>query len=364
VPTIVACAVAHEEHALLTSQQNQVYKAVGRTALGHLEFEWTTRTGELYDGTVPCLLHRPSGSYFIFDFAPRGVGHSVEYSPGEQQPVDAADPGDWPSVLMYLQHWLENVEREQSSPNLWAELERERKLLAAVSDDRIVDNSPFTPEERAQVAAQLDEIKELLVQTHDVERPAVEARIEYLVDASTRMGRRDWLNIFIGGIFGWALNGLVPPEGVREVLALAAHGLAHLPSDGELEAPPGELFRYLNKRIRELEATSASASCDFVCECADDHCFEAVMMKAAEFDAVIAIPGRYLVASGHQRPNVEGLVEQHDRREGPRLTQDVAVSPVEPTPVRLVGGVVVRGAVYVLVAVAAFLVITFLTARP
>jgi hypothetical protein len=135
-------------------------------------------------------------------------------------------------------------------------------------------------------------------------------------------------------------------------------------TDGELEAPPGELVRYLNKRIRELEATSASASCDFVCECADDHCFEVVMMKAAEFDAVIAKPGRYLVANGHQRPNGEGLVQQHDRREGPRLTQHVAVSPVEPTPVRLVGGVVVRGVFYVLVAVVAFLVVTLLTARP
>jgi ABC-type bacteriocin/lantibiotic exporter with double-glycine peptidase domain len=149
----------------------------------------------------------------------------------------------------------------------------------------------------------------------------------------------------------------------HETLHLVARG-EKLPTDGELEAPPGELVRYLNKRIRELEATSASASCDFVCECADDHCFEVVMMKAAEFDAVIAKPGRYLVANGHQRPNVEGLVQQHDRREGPRLTQHVAVSPVEPTPVRLVGGVVVRGVVYVLVAVVAFLVITFLTARP
>jgi hypothetical protein len=37
---------------------------------------------------------------------------------------------------------------------------------------------------------------------------------------------------------------------------------------------------------------------------------------------------------------------------------------VEPTPVRLVGGVVVRGVFYVLVAVVAFLVVTLLTARP
>jgi hypothetical protein len=51
-------------------------------------------------------------------------------------------------------------------------------------------------------------------------------------------------------------------------------------------------------------------------------------------------------------------------REAMRLSQHVAASPVEPTPVRRVGGVVGRGVVYVLVAVVAFLVVTFLGARP
>jgi hypothetical protein len=50
-------------------------------------------------------------------------------------------------------------------------------------------------------------------------------------------------------------------------------------------------------------------------------------------------------------------------REALRLTQHVAVSLVERTPMRRVGGVVARGVVYVLVAVVAFLVITLLTAR-
>jgi hypothetical protein len=50
-------------------------------------------------------------------------------------------------------------------------------------------------------------------------------------------------------------------------------------------------------------------------------------------------------------------------REAIRLTQPVAVTPAERTPIRRVGGVVVRGVVYVLVAVVAFLVVTFLSAR-
>jgi hypothetical protein len=221
--------VGYQEHTLLTSQRDIVFKLVGQSGFEHLDFEWSRKFGERYKNEVPCLVHRPTGSYFLFDFDPPLGGHCVEWSPAEQQPVDRANPGDWPSVLMYLQHWLENVEREQSSPNLWAELGRERELLAATAPtDNIADNSPFSPAEQAQVAVQLNEIKELLVQTHQADQQVLEARIDYLIEASTRMGRRDWLNIFIGGIFGWALNGIVPPEGVREVLALTAHGLGHL----------------------------------------------------------------------------------------------------------------------------------------
>jgi hypothetical protein len=51
-------------------------------------------------------------------------------------------------------------------------------------------------------------------------------------------------------------------------------------------------------------------------------------------------------------------------RDAMRLTQHLAVSAAERTPVRRLGGVLLRGVVYVLVAVVAFLVITFLTARP
>jgi hypothetical protein len=50
-------------------------------------------------------------------------------------------------------------------------------------------------------------------------------------------------------------------------------------------------------------------------------------------------------------------------REAMRLTQHVSVSPAERKPIRRAGGALVRGVVYVLVAVVAFVVITFLTAR-
>ena len=50
-------------------------------------------------------------------------------------------------------------------------------------------------------------------------------------------------------------------------------------------------------------------------------------------------------------------------RDAIRLTQDGSVSGVEPVVVRRVGGMFVRGLVYVLIAAAAFVVVTLVTAR-
>jgi hypothetical protein len=50
-------------------------------------------------------------------------------------------------------------------------------------------------------------------------------------------------------------------------------------------------------------------------------------------------------------------------RDAIRLTQDGSVSAVEPAVVRRVVGMLVRGLVYVLIAVAAFVVVTLVTAR-
>ena len=57
---------------------------------------------------------------------------------------------------------------------------------------------------------------------------ALEAKIDYLIEASERLGRVDWRGIFIATLFTWTLTGLVPPEGLRAALAFAAQTLGHL----------------------------------------------------------------------------------------------------------------------------------------
>jgi hypothetical protein len=220
-------------HRLLLSQENSVFKAIKAADLDPADFEWDEVRGEYnkYD-TVPLVTHKASGGAFMFDIDPDNGRNIAVYVPGNEKTIDRYRAKDWAMQLAFLATWLSNLKREYFAPNLWAELDKQRGLTAALEPSGgDADNSPFTPQEQGVIAAQLNEIKELLVRTEglDGDRLAtLEAGVVYLVEASSRMGRRDWLTIFYGTVFGWALNGLVSPDGARQALMMAAHAFGQI----------------------------------------------------------------------------------------------------------------------------------------
>src|SRR5439155_883546 len=161
---------------------------------------------------VPVLEHSPSGAAFTFDWDEENHRHLAIYVPGAEQPVDVRQGPNWYGELLLVKTWLEYLRREYYAPNLWGELERQRELAAETQSQDEESDAPFTAAEQAEIAVQLGEIKELLARTEQLEGArlrALEARLEYLEDASTRMSRKDWLTMFYGTVFSWALTGLI-----------------------------------------------------------------------------------------------------------------------------------------------------------
>ena len=78
-----------------------------------------------------------------------------------------------------------------------------------------------------------------------------------------------------------------------------------------------QLFREVNLNIAELEERSRGTEWDeplpLVCECALTGCSLPIEVDAATFEWVRESPMRFLVATGHEQPDVESVVE---RREG------------------------------------------------
>jgi hypothetical protein len=66
----------------------------------------------------------------------------------------------------------------------------------------------------------------------------------------------------------------------------------------------GDLFRFVNDRIRELGSRSLN-EIDFVCECGGGSCAQAIRLTAAEYDALRADPTQFAVWPGHKLSSTE-----------------------------------------------------------
>jgi hypothetical protein len=74
------------------------------------------------------------------------------------------------------------------------------------------------------------------------------------------------------------------------------------------------LYREVNARVRELsrEFGLVSERVEFVCECGRLDCAERLPMTVGEYERVRADPALFAVRPGHEFPEVEYVVEEHE----------------------------------------------------
>jgi hypothetical protein len=90
------------------------------------------------------------------------------------------------------------------------------------------------------------------------------------------------------------------------------------------------LFRTVNERIEELNESFATVTERFeiVCECGDPGCITRISMTKAAYEHVRADPALFIVAPGHEKPDVERIVEERGAyqvvRKHPGPPEDVA----------------------------------------
>jgi hypothetical protein len=68
-------------------------------------------------------------------------------------------------------------------------------------------------------------------------------------------------------------------------------------------------YRRVNERVEEL-ADELELTPEFVCECGRDSCSERLALPVREYERVRAHGRRFLVASGHERPEVEKVIDE------------------------------------------------------
>lgn len=237
------------DHDLERTQRNDVLLAIRDSGLNPEDFEWhetETVVNQIGLGRAPymveALFHLPTGYGFCFDIDIRRGHHYAVYRPGPQGPSFQINAGDWRNEVGYVLEWLENVRREFEAPDLWAELRNQRELEAAPTPGGGEDNSPFTEPERELIAQQLGELKELITHTHELQIEQVRelnARIDYLVDASARLGRFDWRQILLSQLVSLVLASVIPQDAFATAVHFITRGFGHLFGGGDYELPGG-----------------------------------------------------------------------------------------------------------------------------
>jgi hypothetical protein len=73
------------------------------------------------------------------------------------------------------------------------------------------------------------------------------------------------------------------------------------------------LFRDVNERIAESAERFDATSTQFVCECADANCTHRLEATLSEYEEVRSDGAKFMLAPGHEQPDIERVVERRSR---------------------------------------------------
>jgi hypothetical protein len=207
---------------LVKKERNAIIEAIKAAGLDPTEFD----IGD--DGDEVRISHRGSESAVVLhEDGPWYSGNKV-VGDGLPQPIRFASRAGVVEYVVLV--WLKEVKLDLETPDLWAELEQQRKMLD-VTTTEADENTPFTTDEQAEIAKQLAEIKTYVVQTHELsgdQTRALEGQFKYLQDAAGRMGRTDWRTAAAGVLLSAIVNAVLPGSAARDALLMLFQSVGHM----------------------------------------------------------------------------------------------------------------------------------------
>jgi len=212
-------------------QKNDIYEAIAAGGLDPIECIFDV------DAVGWRVAHVPSGSYFR---VVSGPGHyNVSPVVGDTVSLDSRS-FNWQTVPGKAERWAREVKRDVATPDLWDEVRRKHGILTGTTYED-TDNTLFTPGERAEIFEQVRQIKQYLKDLDSLTEArmlSIEERLDYVVSAADRVGRKDWKLMLSAAILGLILTDLLPREVVGDILTMASHGFDHFFGGGGLPQLP------------------------------------------------------------------------------------------------------------------------------
>lgn len=213
-------------------QRNEIFEAVQDAGLSPEEFEWDL------DADESRLRHRTFDAYF--DFGGVAGNYTSRYLAGDG-PVEERTGLSQYRLTEQVKLWLWAVKLDIDTPDLWAQLQREAELFGALSDQSVA-NLPLTPAEQDEIAGQLRELTKYVSGTYslsELQTRLLEEKIDYLVVAASRVGRKDWLLMAAGLMLSYVLEAVLPSEAARDILKTLLASIGHVLGSAPMGLPGG-----------------------------------------------------------------------------------------------------------------------------
>ena len=205
------------------AQRNNLVEAIQSVGIDPLDFE----VQEYDDVNKVHIKHRYTSSWFNVCF--EGGLFKGKYVVGDNPEWLVTPSTTWHSMFPKIITWLREVKTDFETPDKLAELQKQVQALSMASDS-IIDNTPFTSDEQKQIEGKLQMMVEHAQRTYSLSLAQVKAfndKLDYVVKASRRLGRKDWFLLFAGAIFTYVPI-LLPPEAIRDMSLSLLKAIGHL----------------------------------------------------------------------------------------------------------------------------------------
>src|SRR5688572_19394904 len=73
------------------------------------------------------------------------------------------------------------------------------------------------------------------------------------------------------------------------------------------------IFREVNERLRTIADAAPDGKANYLCECTDVHCTRRIELRLFEYEEVRARGNCFFIVPGHDRPDVERIVDETGR---------------------------------------------------
>lgn len=212
--------------------RNKVYEAIAESGLDPAECELVLADDK-------ALITHESGSTFEFERDYRRMRDPIFRFKVNAAVADSSvrnffTPCTIWDISKSIREWADEVKLIVDMPDRWAESRRSREFITSIQRQYSA-NAPFTQDEQEQIEARVQEIKKQLEQQFELsseQMTLIDEKLEEAVEASTRMGRKDWLIYSLGTITALIITATVTAGVGEHIFAMVIHGLAHLFTGG------------------------------------------------------------------------------------------------------------------------------------